>query len=72
MVCTYSSNIFEAHTSETDAYLKQFEEECRSLHTEFTNRTITTNVEVFLSSAGSLQRAAKYRLDKRLKTMQAI
>ncbi len=73
MVCTYSSDIFATHTSESASYLMAFENECRSLHSEFIGRKISTDIEVLLMLLPvPCKDKLNTELDKRLKAMQAI
>lgn len=73
MVCTYSSDIFKDHSSETAQYLKIFEQECRNLDKEFLNQKIQTNIDVVLMLLPIPSKdELNTELDKRLKAMQAI
>lgn len=73
MVCTYSSQIFDAHTSETKEYLAAFENECRGLKDEFDKKAIKTSIEVILLLLPVPDKdELNKELDTRLKRMQQI
>jgi hypothetical protein len=68
MVCTYSSDLYSTHFSETEMYLQDFIAECRTLSSDFSSRRITTSCEVVLMllpvpSKNELCRELHQRLD---------
>jgi len=71
MVCTYSSKTVKDHNEETQAYLKAFADECRSLKEKFDEKKIKTNVEVLLMLLPIPDKAELVsELDKRLKALK--
>ena len=48
MVCTYSSEIYKNHKDATQAFLADFDKECRGLHAHFNGKEIKTDVEIIL------------------------
>jgi len=73
MVCTYSSDLFINHNDETADYLRDFEEECRSLHADFLKKNKATNLEIILLLLPVPNKDdLNQELDARLKSMQKI
>jgi hypothetical protein len=74
MVCTYSSNIFTKHSSESQQYLDDFKTECTKLATEFqTKRPTISSIEVILMLLPVPDKdELNKELDIRLKAMQSI
>ena len=73
LVCTYSSKLFATHVSETREYLKDFIDECNSLHDCFLKENIETNIEFYLMLFPVPDKdLLNKELDLRLKRMQRI
>ena len=73
LVCTYSSALFKKHSSDSNAYFKDFSEECQKLKSHFDSHCISTNVELILLLLPVPDKdELNTSLDKRLKSMQAI
>jgi hypothetical protein len=73
LVCTYSSDIFESHTTHTQAYLDAFEAECRSMKARFDQKNIHTNLEIILLLLPVPDKnEVSKEFDKRLKSMQGM
>lgn len=73
MVCTYSSDIFNNHSDNTEEYFTAFDAECNELHRLFQAGTSISNVEIILLLLPVPDKdLLNQELDKRLKAMQAI
>ena len=73
MVCTYNSELFSNHTSETQKYIDDFQSECLALHDRFTKKNTATNLEIILLLLPIPNKdELNKELDARLKAMQKI
>ena len=73
MVCTYSSQIFSSHNSETQEYIDDFKCECFELNNIFNENKIKTNIEAILMLLPVPDKnELNLELHKRLKKMQQI
>ncbi|MBL7995820.1 DUF1837 domain-containing protein [bacterium] len=73
MVCTYTSPIFDNHTSESQDYIDTFVSECRKLKTKFDEGHIETDIDVILMLLPIPSKEQLVTtLDERLRSMQQI
>jgi len=73
MVCTYSSELFDAHTDDKGSFFADFEKECNALNQEFEKLKPKTDVEIILMLLPvPCKDKLNTELDKRLKAMQII
>lgn len=73
MVCTYSSQLYNSHSDNTDQYISDFVDECRKLKGVFDGKKIQTDVDVVLMLLPVPSKDELVdELNKRLKSMQQI
>ena len=73
MTCTYTSNLFKTHKSNTDKYIDDFKNECETLRKHFEGKKIKTDVEVILMLLPiECKEKLITELDSRLKHAQKI
>jgi hypothetical protein len=73
MVCTYNSSLFLNHNNETQQYIDEFKNECKTLHDEFNKKKPASNLEIILLLLPVPDKdELNKELDARLKAMQRI
>lgn len=73
MVCTYNSSLFLNHNNETQQYIDEFKNECKTLHDEFNRKKPVSNLEIVLLLLPVPDKdELNKELDARLKAMQRI